>query len=188
MARKKTYNKSSAKGKRHEARIVKLLEEFTSKNFRRVPLSGGWNKTGGTIIREESFVADVICDDVDFLFSVEAKGHYKDFSFTAILTNPTTNLFTGWWKQCTEDAAKHNLYPILFFKPNKIDDWIALNRSGVIQLMADKNGKNIIRNRDVKPTIPFFKLEIYKHNLDVPYLFRWKDIIEVVDPTRFFRG
>ena len=166
-------NKSSAKGYRYETRVKNLLTEFTGVDFRRTPNSGGWNKTGGAVIREESFVGDVISNNSRFKFSVEAKAHYEDFSFTAILVNPNKCLFTSWWEQCVEDAKKHSLLPLLFFKPNKTDDWIAIDNSGILVL------GNIL-------DIPNIEINIY-NSLPTPTIFRWKNIIENINSSKMFK-
>lgn len=116
------------RGKTYERRCAKLLTEHTGYNFRSTPASGGFNKTGGVMIREELFCGDLICDNPKFSYCVEAKNR-KEFSFTALIKNPDTAKLTLWWYQCVEDARRVNLKPILFFKPNNKDDFVGFDRS-----------------------------------------------------------
>lgn len=165
--------KSSDKGKRYERRVIKLLSEFTNRDYRRIPLSGGWNKTGGTVIHERTFSGDVTCGDPDFCFSIEAKSHYEDFSFTAILKKPDSCLFTSWWQQCLIDSYSNNLYPALIFKPNTQDDFISLCNNGVKRLNVTNN-------------IPRFRFRLFNNKRLDPYLFSWKDLADNSNPEGMF--
>lgn len=128
--RSKIGRKSKRKGRKYESRVAHLLTEFTGVNFRRVPASGGFNKTGGVVVAQHVFSGDVICDDHRFLFSVEAKNR-KDMSLTALLKSPTTAMFTKCWDQCLEDAKTNNCKPMMFFKPNMSDDWVCLREQEI---------------------------------------------------------
>lgn len=117
--------KSKRKGKTYEAHVASLLTQFTNTSFRRVPSSGGFNKTGGVVVATQIFTGDVFCDNPDFKFSVEAKNR-KDISLTALLRDPTSAKLTKYWYQCVEDAKNNNRKPIMFFKPNTNYDWVCL--------------------------------------------------------------
>jgi hypothetical protein len=164
--------KQKAKGNRYERRVVKLLIEVTGVPFRKVPASGGFNKQGPQKVAEHVFSGDVICDDKNFAFSVEAKNQ-KAFSFTAILKDPKTAKFTEWWEQCVGDAMAIDKLPMLVFKPNTQDDFVALDDAGTVRLgLIDT---------------PHFRLDVYNH-LPTPNIFRWQTFAKVVDVEKLFDG
>lgn len=125
--RSKIGKRSKRKGKTYERRCAKILTKFTGVNYRSTPGSGGFNKYGGVTIREELFCGDLICDVPTFRYCVESKNR-ESFSFTAILKNPSTAVFTKWWYQCVDDANKVKLEPLMFFKPNISDDFIVMTK------------------------------------------------------------
>lgn len=182
--------RSKRRGKTYERRTAKLLSEATGTNFRSTPGSGGFNKQGGVQIREELFCGDVIADNPNFAFCVEAKNR-KSFSFTGILKNPETAAFTSWWYQCCSDATAVNMLPIMFFKPDNQADFIAVDKSGmdqlkawdldhfVLQLYDEKLLTFKIKNRTTKKT------EIVKCRLPVPYILNWK--VLKIPAERWFR-
>jgi Holliday junction resolvase len=168
--------KSKQKGNRYERRCVQLLSEFTGVPFRRIPSSGAFNKFGGAKVAEYVFSGDVISDNKDFIFSVEAKSQ-KVFSFVAMLKNPKTSAFTEWWKQCVGDAGSVSRLPMLMFKPDSQEDFVALNDAGVNAL-------------GIPGSAPHFSIEIYSDiiNLSAPKIFKWKTIIESTKPEKMFGG
>jgi hypothetical protein len=165
--------KSKQKGNRYERRCVKLLAEFTGAKFRRIPSSGAFNKFGGAKVAEHVFSGDVIADKKDFRFSVESKSQ-KKFSFVAMLKGPETCVFTDWWKQCVDDAKTIDRLPILMFKPDTQEDFVALTDDGIKRL-------------EIPFTTPHFSVEIY-HNTDlpIPKIFRWKTMVSVANPEKIF--
>lgn len=119
----------SAKSKGHtgERRIASLLTEFTGVNFRKIPGSGGYNKTGGVVVAEHKFCGDIICDDPGFAFCVESKNRPDDFNFATLTTVPESADFTEWWYQVNAEAAYVKLLPILYFKLGKSTNNIVKN-------------------------------------------------------------
>lgn len=111
----KSGRKSKNKGKAYERTVAAALTSFTNVNFRKIPASGGFNKTG-VVVAGHIFCGDIICDRTDFRFSVEAKNR-KEFLFSQVIKNPNTAPFTTWWFQCVRDAKTYNLEPMMFFKP-----------------------------------------------------------------------
>ena len=162
--------KSKAKGNRYERRVAKLLTEYTSVNFRRIPSSGAFNKFKGVTVAEHVFSGDIVCDRTDFRFSVEAKSQ-KVFSFQAILKDPDNCAFTKWWKQCVEDAQAVSKVPMLLFKPDTQEDFIATTGNAIALLKIS--------------TIVHFSLNVYSQ-LPTPKIIRWKTFVEKVNPDRLF--
>ena len=116
-------------------------------------------------------MGDIVCDNKDFIFSVEAKSR-KSFSFVAILKNPKIAAFTEWWKQCVDDAVSINKLPFMMFKPDKQEDFIVLTSEGEIALGI--------------PNIPKFTLDVYD-GIPTPKIFRWKTLASRVDPGLMFQ-
>jgi hypothetical protein len=176
--------RSKRRGNTYERRCAKLLTEFTGVGFRRVPTSGAFNKQGTTVIREELFYGDCVCDREDFLFCIEAKNQ-KAFNFQTILKNPATACFTAWWYQCCRDATLARKTPMLFFKPDNQADFVA-----VPEKWYDLGWY----------TGPHFKIDCYRAPLTIklkkedpvtvglptPYVINWKDLIENVDSGVLF--
>ena len=152
----KNGKRSKRKGNTYERRCAKLLMEFTSVNFRRVPASGGFNKHSGATIREELFCGDLICDNPNFLFCVEAKNR-KSYSLEAVIKSPATAELTKWWLQCVNDANTAKLLPLMFFKPNRSDDFIAV---------CDEGYNILVREC---PSIPHIRLRAFREPLDIKY-------------------
>lgn len=185
----KIGKRSKRRGKTYERRCAKLLMEFTSVNFRPTPASGGFNKQGA-VIREELFCGDLICDRSDFRFCIEAKNR-ESFSFVSILKNPNTAAFSEWWWQCLDDAKRTKLHPILFFKPNNRDDFIALDGEGLAVTSYKGNYFKInvydnpvtlkIKDRSKKVT------EITT-TLPTPYIINWKDFVAETNSEVMFKG
>jgi hypothetical protein len=164
--------KSKQKGNRYERRCAKLLHEFTGVNFRKVPASGGFNKFGGQVVAEHAFSGDVICDRKDFLFSVEAKSQ-KVFSFVAMLKNPSKCAFTDWWKQCVDDAKKVSKFPMLIFKPDTTEDFVALTTEGYFCLGL--------------VGVPCMHIDIYDGtDIPAPKILRWKTLVQETGPEKMF--
>lgn len=190
--------KSKQKGNRYESRVVKLLSEFTKVNFRRVPASGGFNKCGGAKVAEHVFSGDVICDRADFLYSVEAK-NAEALSLLATLKSPDTCVFTKFWYQCTQDAISTNRRPIMFFKPNISDDWVAILKEDIEDLglcLAPKLYMNIYGDREVSISIltidqqsKFKKKKkiTVQAKLPDPVLFDWNTLIKHANPACLFK-
>lgn len=169
--------KEKRKGSRYERHVVKLLTEATDESFRRVPASGGFNKHGPQKVAEHAFSGDVVCNNNSFIFSVEAKSQIK-FSFTAALKNPDTAAFTLWWKQCVEDARTIGKLPMMFFKPNRLYDFIAIDDAGIIQ-------SGLVSGPEIC-TVPHFKLNIYDNGLPAPNIFEWHTFIKSIDAGKLF--
>ena len=178
----KVGRRSKRKGKTYERRCAKLLGEWTGVNFRSTPASGGFNKQG-VVIREEMFCGDLICDDPNFRFCVEAKNR-DTFSFTGILKNPNTAAFSEWWWQCLDDATRIQKLPILFFKPDNAADFIALTALGLIATgYKGPHYKLSVYDDPVTITIEKKKLTV---RLPTPYIINWKDFVKNVDSKLLF--
>lgn len=111
--------KSKNKGHAGERRLAKLLTELTGVSFRKIPGSGGFNKSGGAVVAEHKFCGDVVCDSPRFAFCTEAKNRPDDFNLAALTTIPESADFTQWWYQVNAEANYVKLLPLLYFKLGK---------------------------------------------------------------------
>ena len=136
--KKKRVN-SKSKGSGFESAIAKLLTKtFAPLNFVRSPGSGarvgGKNfETFGKMFGEDAlkiFVADVVCLNerdvgIEFLHSIECKFYKSPDSFQNLLLGKA-NIY-GWFEESVIDAKKTNKNPILIFKWNNTQIFIAVN-------------------------------------------------------------
>jgi hypothetical protein len=186
--------RSKRKGKKYESRVASILSKFTGVNFRRVPMSGGFNKFGGVVVAEHVFSGDVLCDNKSFLYSVEAKNR-EDVSLTALLKNPESASLTKYWYQCCEDAAVNHRKPIMFFKPNVNDDWVAVCIYDVEALSLQNSSHIIVNiyhapvmlsiiNRDSKGKK--LSKEVKEVNMQNFVVLEWNQFIKIVNPQALF--
>lgn len=186
--RSKIGKKSKRKGKTYERRCAKILIDYTGINFRSTPASGGFNKQGGVTIREELFCGDLICDNPNFRFCVEAKNR-QEFSITALLKNPETAAFSKWWYQCIDDAKRVGLKPLMFFKPNRQDDCVVLTHEDYAEIFKDFSIPMLIATTYSKPCIiKLNKDEEISIVLPTPVIIDWKQFISCHDPKLMFRS
>lgn len=197
----KTGKSNVRRGKTHERRIAKLLQEYTGVEFRRRRVEG----RDSTVIERES-TSDVIPVRGICKFSLEAKCG-AGFSIDALCANPSTNMFTQWWHQVAYDAklvtqvfenkSNYIFYPMLFFKPHKNWDWVAVPTEVIDKnIIITKSHLQCLKYDGYKTANPISMNVIRTKNknnykmveLDLPAVTfcRWKDFIEAIDPTSMF--
>lgn len=185
--------RSKNKGKYGERRVARLLSEFTGKNFRKVPASGGFVKQG-SVVAEHIFTGDVICDDSDFLFSVESKNRPRDFSFAQIVAAPSKAPFTEWWYQTLTDADSVDRLPMLFFKASASSNATV----GAECVGLCKRGMDRVKYPDDAPKAVFdiYERQVeFKHNgehikttLETCFVVNWRVFVRYVSPDTMFRN
>lgn len=170
------------KGANYELKIAKLLKEYTSVNFRRVPASGGFNKRGTNTVAKEYFCGDLISDRSDFLYCIEAKNR-KGFNLLNSIKNIETSELTEWWFQACEDALDVNLAPLMF-----------IHLSGGFEIVCIEYNDNLING---------IKLEMYDSivnfnkgsgklkrslsaKLPIPYIMGWNEFKKQFKPEDMF--
>ena len=128
------------RGKAYERRVAKLLSDWSGCEFRRRRVEGRDRST-----LEIDSASDVIpINSPNFPFSIEAKCG-TGFSLHAVLTNPVDCLFGRCWFQANYDAIliseirNRLILPMLFFKPNKLHDWVAFSSRAVALLQPQPN-------------------------------------------------
>lgn len=186
--------RSKGKGKYGERRTAKLLTDFTGKNYRRTPCSGGFGKQG-LIVAEHVFTGDVICDDPGFKFCIESKNRPDSFSLAQLLVVPDKAPFTDWWHYAIEDAKSVNLETMLFFKIGKTStatvgsEFVALTAEGVQILQYPSDAPKAVFNIYSEPVT--FKSSKTKEYVTVklpnPIIINWRLITNHVDSTTMFK-
>lgn len=115
---------SKRKGSNFELTCCKLLKDWWGGDFKRVPLSGGWDKSvmTGDIFRT---LPDGNIDN-NFPFSIECKKQ-EGWTFTQLFKQ--TGPVRTWWKQCSEEALIRNRAPILIFAKNNCNPLVMFPHS-----------------------------------------------------------
>ncbi len=123
--------KSRDKGASFERKVSKLLTDWWGLTFRRVPLSGGYDKS---LVVGDLWITDeraTIEDVKKFPFSIEAKNR-EEWEWNGIFGYGNKALFS-YWKQAKMDAAKQSKIPLLIFKKNLTPIFIMWDTSTGIQ-------------------------------------------------------
>lgn len=105
---------SRAKGNKGERIAAKVLEDWTSKTFARVPSSGGlrWHTSNST--------GDIICTTEGFYFpfSVEVKLR-SDINFEHLLYLEKSKIL-DFWRQATGDASRVNKAAMVMMRYDRL--------------------------------------------------------------------
>lgn len=189
------------RSKTHERKVAEYLEEWTGTPFMRRIVTG---RDANTIMF--SLTGDVVCVEHQIKFNIEAKAG-ANFSLTALVSNPNTNIFTKWYHQSVYDSKLsterhgYQIYPLVFFRPGTGLNWIGISKSG-LDTMRARNGGSVYDfphlsydwydkagpithnvshtgNRKNKVFVPL--------DLDPCILCSWKDFAAHIDPESIFR-
>lgn len=198
----KVAKKSIRRGKEGERRIAKLFMELTGRNFRKVPNSGGFNKTGGVVIADHKFCGDVICDDAKFAFCIESKNQPDRFNPVTLFSLPESSDFSSWWYQVYDDAQRVKLLPLLYFKFGKISnvqvcsDFVAITPRIASHLGFDSKQPHVNLHVYENPVWVEIKEKVkgkFKKErvqcqvkLPNPMLVSWRVLAKSVQPEQFF--
>ena len=163
---------SKAKGSGFELQISKKMSESLAPlKFIRSPQSGarvgGKNfEAFGKMFGEDAlkiFVADVVClnerdTGIEFLHSIECKFYKTPDSFQNLLLGKA-NVY-GWFEESVTDAKKTNKNPILIFKWNNTQVFVAVDAKTKIPDSINKivliNGIQVCLLDDLLPHTDFW--------------------------------
>ena len=112
-SKKKPFG-SRNKGAAFERLVAKLFSAWCGEEIRRTPLSGGWTKKPDSDLR-----CDLICDNPQFIYSIEVKkreGWDLSDLITGVRAVGSTSLL-GFWEQTLSQAPKDKI-PLLVFSKN----------------------------------------------------------------------
>lgn len=189
------------RSKTHERKVAEYLEEWTGTPFMRRIVTG---RDANTIMF--SLTGDVVCVEHQIKFNLEAKAG-ANFSLTALVSNPETNIFTKWYHQSTYDAnlstERHGykVYPMVFFRPGTGLNWVGVSKTGLETMKPrvigsvydfphisyDWYGKSGPITHNVSHTGNRKNKVFIPLDLDPCILCSWKDFAAHIDPESIFR-
>jgi hypothetical protein len=116
--RKKSLN-SKKKGNSFELQVAKTLKQrFPGREFKRVPMSGGFfhhkERDEIKIDGKNNFIGDIMADE-DFKFSIECKA-YKEIEFWDLFNQ--SSFLWRFFDQCEGDSKIVNKIPLIIAKFN----------------------------------------------------------------------
>ena len=202
-----------ATAKCHERRVAKLLTEWSGREFRRRRVEG---RQSDTVLRD--LTGDIVPADANnrCRFNLEAKKG-KGFSLTSIISGYDTCKLSEWYHQSTYDAnlvseaLGLDIKPMVFFKPNPNQDWIAFD-SSALEFLQPKTSKpsNLVHHVRHSLWFPHLFFDYYaycgsisfnishtknwKNRVIVPlqlapcFICSWNDFADNVNPDSFFFG
>lgn len=132
------------KGATFERKIAKQVSVWTGVEFKRTPMSGGWNKSGDITPKDPKAM-------IDFPFSIECKNQ-ECWSVPAFFGcrkwKNAPKAISAWWKQCEDDSVKHKKIPVLVFTQSNQPVFCMLNISDFKKHPFNKNFRMLMRIDD----------------------------------------
>ena len=107
---------SRAKGAKAEVLVVNMLNRHTGLDFVQTPGSGSGKIKG-----------DIYLEHKHNIFLIEVK-FYRDDSVTSKLFTNKSNNFVQWWTKVVKQAEDNGLEPLLFYKANYAQFFVATVR------------------------------------------------------------
>ena len=107
---------SRAKGARAELLVANMLNRHTGLNFIQTPGSGSGKIKGDLYLQHQHNI-----------FLVEVK-FYKDDAVTSKVFTNKSNNFVQWWAKLIKQAQDNKLEPLLFYKANHAQFFVATVR------------------------------------------------------------
>ena len=116
------------KGHGFERKAAKIFSDWSDRQFKRVPLSGGFDK--------EIITGDIFCvdeygpkdpkDRVWLPISIECKCS-ESWKFVHFFTKTDKSTLNQWWQQSSDDAKQNGKCPTLVFTKNNFPIFIMLS-------------------------------------------------------------
>ena len=102
------------KGNEFERKVVKMLSDWAGVKFMRTPSSGAIHN-----FKDKRGVSDIVAplSIGNFPFSIECKNVECSWELSALLEG-TSQTINKHWQQCSDDAAREELIPLLVFTKN----------------------------------------------------------------------
>lgn len=107
---------SRQKGRKGENLVLDLLNRVTQQTFEQTPGSGSGKIKGDLYLPHKKNV-----------FLIEVK-FYKDDALTSKIFTSKSNPFVQWWSKTEKQALESTLEPLLFFKANYGQIFVATQR------------------------------------------------------------
>ena len=154
------------KGTDFERKIAKLLQEWSGYEFHRTPMSGAlhWNN-------DTRVVSDIVPSqelvDKGWPFSIECKKVEAPWEINNFIDGNAITIKEH-WNQCTDDAKREHLIPMLIFNKNRRDVYIMITKEtfenlnispdSYINLIQSKQNLIIMKFKDFLSLITVDKL------------------------------
>jgi Holliday junction resolvase len=107
---------SRRKGHDAEIKAAAMLKRITGHEFVQTPGSGSGKIKG-----------DLMVEHKKNLFCIEIK-HYKDMGFNHKVFTQKSNVFVNWWSKLCKQSEQMNQEPLLIFKENHSQWYVATTR------------------------------------------------------------
>ncbi len=104
------------KGHDAEIKAAAMLERYTGQTFIQTPGSGSGKIKG-----------DLMVEHKKNLFTIEVK-FYRDMAFNHKIFTQKSNTFVKWWSKLVKQAEQMNQEPLLIFKENHSQWYVATTR------------------------------------------------------------
>ena len=104
------------KGNNAEIKVAEMLHRYTGEAFVQTPGSGSGKIKGDLMVAHK-----------ENLFAIEVK-FYRDMSFNHKMFTQKSNKFVNWWSKIVKQAEQMKQEPILFFKENHSQWYVATTR------------------------------------------------------------
>jgi hypothetical protein len=138
MSERKHSGKSSkTKGRGFESEVARLFTNWAGSQFRRVPLSGGWQ--GGVVTGDIFLVAEYLASCAfggprpRFPFSLECKKQ-ESWDFAQLFKGDTNCPLFTWWEQTKRGAKVTGKLPALVFTRNYLPIFVMVDCSTVVRI------------------------------------------------------
>ena len=107
---------SRQKGSKAELKAAAMLKTYTGLTFTVTPGSGSGKIKG-----------DLYVPHKHNIFTIEVK-FYRDMAFNHKIFTQKSNKFVGWWSKLVKQAEQMKQEPVLFFKENHSQWYVATTR------------------------------------------------------------
>ena len=127
---------SKAKGSTFERKVAKELSKWSGEEFHRTPMSGAlkWSN-------DKRVISDIVAPNTllekGWCVSLEIKNVETSWEFSNLLQGTSLTL-NSHWVQCTADAEKEGMTPLLIFTKNYRDTFVMMEKSLFSQLNLEK--------------------------------------------------
>lgn len=124
-----------AKGNGFERVVAKLLSDWAGVKFMRTPASGAIHN-----FKDKRVVSDIVppLSIGKFPFSIECKKVECSWEFSTLLEG-TSQTLKQHWKQCTDDATREGLVPLLIFTKNFREIYAMMRLDDFLVYSTDTN-------------------------------------------------
>lgn len=139
------------KGNGFERRVAKILSDWAGVQFMRTPASGAIHN-----FKDKRVVSDIVppLSVGNFPFSIECKKVECSWELSSIIEG-TSQTLKDHWKQCSEDAAREGLIPMLVFSKNFRGVYAILRRVDFLSTKVDIYPRLEVHLGDAFPLVIF---------------------------------